>query len=284
MKKAFTLIELLVVISIIALLLSIMLPSLRMAKEVAKRTVCATRLNQLGVGIMMYANKNNDMIPSSRYRPGQPWDQSTQTGGISNLAYTLFELRYDLSDAALLQTPPKQRVWYAWGLGLLFMNDIIETGEAMYCPSSTGKAGTAGHFTYDVYSNNDSSFPFRNLDSDKPNHVRSSYMYVPQARQKVYITGSGSFGEGYFPDAAERVTQLRSNGILACDILLSLNYLAHKKGVGVKGAGVNALATDGSVFFSNNPDAFDPALWGEDGSWERTQDEYVFQKILSLLK
>jgi prepilin-type N-terminal cleavage/methylation domain-containing protein/prepilin-type processing-associated H-X9-DG protein len=58
----FTLIELLVVISIIALLMSILVPVLSRAKEAAKRAVCLHNLGQLMTVWNMYANENNDKI------------------------------------------------------------------------------------------------------------------------------------------------------------------------------------------------------------------------------
>ena len=57
--KSFTLIELLVVVAIIAVLVAILLPALSEARESAKRTVCASRLRQIGIGMLMYANQNN---------------------------------------------------------------------------------------------------------------------------------------------------------------------------------------------------------------------------------
>lgn len=76
-RKGFTLIELLVVISIIALLLSIMMPSLRKAKEKAKSSLCQNNLKQLSLGFMMYLVSNNNKGPAasvSRYSPGyEPW-------------------------------------------------------------------------------------------------------------------------------------------------------------------------------------------------------------------
>ncbi len=61
-RKAFTLIELLVVISIIAVLMSIMVPALGRARTMAGRVVCATNLKTLGLVVEMYANDYNDMI------------------------------------------------------------------------------------------------------------------------------------------------------------------------------------------------------------------------------
>ena len=47
--RGFTLIELLVVIAIISLLVSILIPSLKRAKELARRAVCASNLHQPGL-------------------------------------------------------------------------------------------------------------------------------------------------------------------------------------------------------------------------------------------
>jgi len=64
-KKGFTLIELLVVISIIALLLSILMPSLSKAKESAKRIVCQSNLKQWGLCFSMYTNHYNGSFGES---------------------------------------------------------------------------------------------------------------------------------------------------------------------------------------------------------------------------
>lgn len=59
----FTLIELLVVISIIALLLSILLPSLQRAKESARTIVCSTRLKNIGLACNMYIMDQSKFLP-----------------------------------------------------------------------------------------------------------------------------------------------------------------------------------------------------------------------------
>jgi len=63
-KKAFTLIELLVVIAIIALLLSVVMPALKKAKEAAKSTRCKSNLRQLTMGMRLYAEDNDGKAPS----------------------------------------------------------------------------------------------------------------------------------------------------------------------------------------------------------------------------
>ncbi len=55
--------ELLVVLSIIALLMAILLPSLQSAREQAKQTVCACRLKQWGVAFTCYAAEHDGMWP-----------------------------------------------------------------------------------------------------------------------------------------------------------------------------------------------------------------------------
>jgi prepilin-type N-terminal cleavage/methylation domain-containing protein len=68
-RKGFTLIELLVVVAIIALLISILLPSLSRARELAKRTVCASNLKEIGTAMYLYANDGDKFPATSGIRP-----------------------------------------------------------------------------------------------------------------------------------------------------------------------------------------------------------------------
>lgn len=61
--NAFTLIELLVVISAISLLISLLLPALRGARDSARTAVCASNLRQTGIGVQMYASDYDDQLP-----------------------------------------------------------------------------------------------------------------------------------------------------------------------------------------------------------------------------
>jgi prepilin-type processing-associated H-X9-DG protein/prepilin-type N-terminal cleavage/methylation domain-containing protein len=71
MKKVypFTLIELLVVVAIIAILASMLLPALRIAREQAKSIECKSRLKQLYLVTFNYANDYNAIIPCTASPP-----------------------------------------------------------------------------------------------------------------------------------------------------------------------------------------------------------------------
>jgi prepilin-type processing-associated H-X9-DG protein/prepilin-type N-terminal cleavage/methylation domain-containing protein len=64
---AFTLVELLVVVSIIALLIAILLPSLRGARDQAKAAACLSNMRQMGIAAGMYADENNDYFPQTSH-------------------------------------------------------------------------------------------------------------------------------------------------------------------------------------------------------------------------
>jgi prepilin-type N-terminal cleavage/methylation domain-containing protein len=71
--SAFTLIELLVVVAIIALLISILLPSLGQARAQARTTVCGTRISQMGKSFLLYADDYNEAPPFVCFGRGTEW-------------------------------------------------------------------------------------------------------------------------------------------------------------------------------------------------------------------
>ena len=112
-RRGFTLIELLVVLTIIALMISLLLPALSRARGLAQRVQCATNLRSIGQAILIYAANNNNQYPSN-----------------SALAKTGFGLPF------LAMTNGQQQNGQAApaGLGLLYTTQMIDNPTMFYCP------------------------------------------------------------------------------------------------------------------------------------------------------
>ncbi len=127
MKKGFTLIELLVVISIIAVLLSILMPALSKAKEHTRRIICATNLKTSIIAVHIYASQNDDKMP-----------QAAEAGWLQDLQHTL--------------------------AGNLIQNGCVR--ENFYCPSDTKYDKNADNEIFWHFSNGGNPSPTCKDDSD----------------------------------------------------------------------------------------------------------------------
>ncbi len=243
-KRAFTLIELLVVIAIIAVLMGILMPSLRAAKEQAKRTRCAANLRDIGRALVMYGDTYDQKLPPGSFRGAQgqnPWQSYTAygvdtskpwgqhiTGGPSNLAY-------------------------------LHAAKLCADGEIFYCPSARhvldmGGPGIAFQ-RYESYSDEGHPWPWNTIGEGI---VRMGYMYFPQSKFKEDVQG------WKLPKYTNSLSKLSVQHTVVTELLHIRRLLPHTTGGRTgRAKGVYGLFGDGHVNFSTNQEAFVDDLWAE---------------------
>lgn len=116
-QNGFTLIELLVVVSIIALLISILLPALSKAREQARSLLCMTRLKNQHIIHIMYTEDNEGW-----FFQGWLWfrDMVSYKKNATEMSYEMFEcpssLRYGEHQMSNPLAPPSNREGY-WRSG-----------------------------------------------------------------------------------------------------------------------------------------------------------------------
>jgi len=163
----FTLIELLIVIAIIAILISILLPSLLRVKELVKLTVCSNNLKQIGIAATNYATDYNYIPPPLGYDP-------TNTG----IWYAPYEKRW----TGLINEYLNSRGGTNWKLP-----------EAVRCPIATASSENIYWYgmNYQV-----SGFPFRSRKPERTVWIGdtgahwgegSSFYLFPNRWRQIYI-------------------------------------------------------------------------------------------------
>jgi prepilin-type N-terminal cleavage/methylation domain-containing protein/prepilin-type processing-associated H-X9-DG protein len=159
-EKAFTLIELLVVIAIISLLMAILLPALKKAKEQGQRVVCKSNLKNYALAIYMYTGDNDDTFcdPHSCYfSQTSPYPVE---GGLSSPIH----LRWCNGDLYLRDHPQYASAFYTY----------LQDARAFICPTF---ANIAHRFSEDHFYQADAA----NIKNYLPwyNYTMNAYLGSP---------------------------------------------------------------------------------------------------------
>ena len=156
-KKAFTLIELLVVISIIALLLSILMPGLQLAKAKAKNLLCTTNVKGIITAWHMYSGDNGEKLMSAETRYDNPVDERpfwvwnpTIVGTTNPVPWSNPRYPVDPTQAEREEGLKRGVIW-----------PYLETVDVFHCQSDKSKGGNFRSYSM-VDSMNGSGWVFKN--------------------------------------------------------------------------------------------------------------------------
>ena len=127
-RSGFTLIELLVVVAIIALLVALLLPSLKRARELARKSICQSNMHQLGTMSHMYTTEYAVVVPWFMTDPAYPSYGTTYWTGWG-CWHLLYEAKY-LSHSQMVDYLQPDSV----------VNERLRRESPLLCPSGVFKS------------------------------------------------------------------------------------------------------------------------------------------------
>jgi len=137
MRRAFTLIELLVVISVVALLLSIVMPALGRARQKARSTSCLSRMRQIGLASAMYVQDNDGYFAKSSHSAAACGCLRWGPAFMPFLGFGPYQgsttPAWDTAFTKFYRCPSDRRtnLTYSYGKNVWFELESSETGEAL---------------------------------------------------------------------------------------------------------------------------------------------------------
>ena len=266
-KKGFTLIELLVVVAIIALLISILLPSLSRARELAKRAVCASNQRGIGQGMHIYSNDNQEWFPHHYYTPtygtGTPETHGVQyigrLGGDTTLSITSPS---SSSTSSTASHPSRSLFLLVIGgqqtVGQFICPSTADTEDDLRHTDGTSKASQPGRTRFDFKSYNSLSYGYQNPYSrrGKPRNGMDVRMALAADTGPYFTAGSTTTTHGGTNDALSSIKEPAAfkAGDQGVTLLKKSNddwrpYNSQNHG----GEGQNVLYADGHAEFGRRP-------------------------------
>jgi len=265
-EKGFTLVELLVVISIIALLLAVLLPSLQKAREIAKRTICANQIKNIGLAMSGYVGDYDNRMPFyGGYDPSFQPPFYKATASDEGHPYAADRCAHSGNDPKY-QDPARTCICGQMGkpipmkLACFYAGKFIKDAKVFYCPSNV-----ESDYRYDSYINSPYSKEwgtphqvYNTSASNKNDWIRTGYAYYPIDSTLKGASGMVNSGGTSVPKyTARRYEKLSSNMPYLTDVLWKRATLSHKSGINkgtnrVKNAGINALFKDGHVIYAKD--------------------------------